>query len=71
MMWRAMLTLRLILLMLGLIFWYVDDDACEAGVILAYFEEVQVILDAFHVMKRYGDSTVGTQHPAHNCESQC
>jgi len=47
-------------------YWYVDDDACEAGVILEYFKEVHIILDAFHLMKRYGDSTVGSQHPAHS-----
>jgi hypothetical protein len=49
---------------------YVDDDACEAGIILEYFKEVHIILDAFHLMKRYGDSTVGSQHPAHNGASQ-
>ena len=45
---------------------YMDDDECEAGIILEYFKEVDIILDAFHLMKRYGDSTVGSQHPAHN-----
>jgi hypothetical protein len=54
---------------LGLTYRYVDDDACEAGVILEYFKEVHIILDAFHLMKRYGDSTVGSQHPAHSGES--
>ena len=49
-------------------YWWVDADTCEAGVIKEFFPDVKIILDAFHLLKRYGDSTVGSQHPLHNGE---